>query len=97
MVVHFMKASGSGGFLHVLTGLEKEQEVLLTHGDSVSYYTLPIINTYSNIYFIFTFERFIQVSQLAPGFKVISTSGDIVSGIENTEKHLYGLQFHPEV
>eukprot|EP00026_Physarum_polycephalum_P004540 Phypoly_transcript_04561.p1 GENE.Phypoly_transcript_04561~~Phypoly_transcript_04561.p1 ORF type:complete len:341 (+),score=52.60 Phypoly_transcript_04561:145-1167(+) len=52
-------------------GMEKEQEVLLTHGDSVTV--------------------------LAPGFKQIATSGTIVSGIENSEKKLYGLQFHPEV
>lgn len=33
---------------------------------------------------------------LAPGFQVIARSGDIVAGIQNGSRGLYGLQFHPE-
>ncbi|EDV23935.1 uncharacterized protein TRIADDRAFT_26341 [Trichoplax adhaerens] len=55
----------------LFSGLSKQQNVLLTHGDSVD--------------------------QVANTFKVIATSGDIVTAIGNDEKHLYGVQFHPEV
>lgn len=52
-------------------GLESEQMVLLTHGDTID--------------------------QVAPGFRVIAMSGDLVAAIEDAEKQLYGVQFHPEV
>ena len=52
-------------------GLNGEQQVLMSHGDSVV--------------------------QLAPGFRVIAMSDDLVAGIEHAEKKLYGVQFHPEV
>lgn len=52
-------------------GLESSQEVLLTHGDSVT--------------------------ALGKGFRQIASSGDLIAGIENREKNLYGIQFHPEV
>ena len=38
-----------------------------------------------------------HVANLPEGFKLVATSGDIVCAIENSEKRLYGLQFHPEV
>lgn len=37
------------------------------------------------------------VDQVAPGFRVIAMSGELVAAIENIEKKLYGVQFHPEV
>ncbi|KAJ8367993.1 hypothetical protein SKAU_G00080210 [Synaphobranchus kaupii] len=52
-------------------GLQKEELVLLTHGDSVD--------------------------KVADGFKVVAQSGNIVAGIANEQKKLYGTQFHPEV
>uniref|UniRef100_A0A9L0S3X9 GMP synthase (glutamine-hydrolyzing) n=1 Tax=Equus caballus TaxID=9796 RepID=A0A9L0S3X9_HORSE len=52
-------------------GLQKEEIVLLTHGDSVD--------------------------KVADGFKVVARSGNIVAGIANESKKLYGAQFHPEV
>ncbi|KAK5584408.1 hypothetical protein RB653_006019 [Dictyostelium firmibasis] len=53
-------------------GLNEFEQVLLTHGDSVT--------------------------EVAKGFKTICTSDDgIVSGIENVDRNLYGVQFHPEV
>ncbi|XP_036609455.1 GMP synthase [glutamine-hydrolyzing] [Trichosurus vulpecula] len=52
-------------------GLQKEEIVLLTHGDSVD--------------------------KVADGFKVVAQSGNIVAGIANESKKLYGVQFHPEV
>ncbi|XP_004704314.1 GMP synthase [glutamine-hydrolyzing] [Echinops telfairi] len=52
-------------------GLQKEEIVLLTHGDSVD--------------------------KVADGFKVVARSGNIVAGIANETKKLYGAQFHPEV
>lgn len=52
-------------------GLDQEENVLLTHGDSVD--------------------------NVAPGFRIIAKSGNLVAGIENESKRLYGLQFHPEV
>uniref|UniRef100_A0A2K6BH50 GMP synthase (glutamine-hydrolyzing) n=1 Tax=Macaca nemestrina TaxID=9545 RepID=A0A2K6BH50_MACNE len=52
-------------------GLQKEEVVLLTHGDSVD--------------------------KVADGFKVVARSGNIVAGIANESKKLYGAQFHPEV
>uniref|UniRef100_A0A3B3X879 GMP synthase (glutamine-hydrolyzing) n=1 Tax=Poecilia mexicana TaxID=48701 RepID=A0A3B3X879_9TELE len=52
-------------------GLQKEELVLLTHGDSVD--------------------------KVADGFKVVAQSGNIIAGIANEQKKLYGTQFHPEV
>nr|AAH56730.1 Guanine monphosphate synthetase [Danio rerio] len=52
-------------------GLQKEEHVLLTHGDSVD--------------------------KVADGFKIVAQSGNIVAGIANEQKKLYGTQFHPEV
>ncbi|XP_078463774.1 GMP synthase [glutamine-hydrolyzing] isoform X1 [Lampetra fluviatilis] len=55
----------------IFRGLQKEEEVLLTHGDSVD--------------------------KVAEGFKVVAQSGNLVAGIANEGKKLYGVQFHPEV
>uniref|UniRef100_A0A8B9GS40 GMPS ATP-PPase domain-containing protein n=1 Tax=Astyanax mexicanus TaxID=7994 RepID=A0A8B9GS40_ASTMX len=55
----------------VYRGLQKEELVLLTHGDSVD--------------------------KVADGFKVVAQSGNIIAGIANEQKKLYGTQFHPEV
>ncbi|XP_045161563.1 GMP synthase [glutamine-hydrolyzing]-like [Mercenaria mercenaria] len=55
----------------LFSGLEKTQEVLLTHGDSIE--------------------------KVAPGFKPIAHSGNLIAGLANEEKKLYGVQFHPEV
>ncbi|TRY96325.1 hypothetical protein DNTS_021826, partial [Danionella cerebrum] len=52
-------------------GLQKDEHVLLTHGDSVD--------------------------KVADGFKIVAQSGNIVAGIANERKKLYGTQFHPEV
>ena len=38
-----------------------------------------------------------SISTVADGFRIISRSGDIVSGIEDSQRRLYGVQFHPEV
>lgn len=37
------------------------------------------------------------VTELAPGFSAIAYSGNLIAGIANDDKQLYGLQFHPEV
>ena len=47
-------------------------------------------------------QRFIMshgdtITELAPGFRAIARSGDLIAGIANNEKKLYGVQFHPEV
>ncbi|KAM7439597.1 hypothetical protein ABFA07_011051 [Porites harrisoni] len=55
----------------IFRGLQPEQEVLLTHGDSID--------------------------RVASSFKVIAKSGDIIAGIEDESRKLYGVQFHPEV
>ena len=52
-------------------GLEPQQDVLMSHGDSVT--------------------------GVARGFSVIARSGEIVAGIANQQRKLYGVQFHPEV
>lgn len=52
-------------------GLKQTQDVLLSHGDTVT--------------------------KLAPGYRVIAMSGDLIAGIENRKKQFYGVQFHPEV
>ncbi len=38
-----------------------------------------------------------HVSKPPKGFSVTATSGDTIAEIENSEKKIYGLQFHPEV
>ena len=38
-----------------------------------------------------------SINTIAEGFREIARSGDIVVAIENREKMLYGVQFHPEV
>ena len=38
-----------------------------------------------------------SVDKLPKDFRVIAKSGDIVAGIECADRHLYGVQFHPEV
>ena len=38
-----------------------------------------------------------SIGEVAPGFKCIAKSGSIVAGIENAEKKIVGVQFHPEV
>lgn len=37
------------------------------------------------------------ITEVAPGFEVIARSGDLIAGIANYEKQIYGVQFHPEV
>uniref|UniRef100_UPI001939C642 GMP synthase [glutamine-hydrolyzing]-like n=1 Tax=Styela clava TaxID=7725 RepID=UPI001939C642 len=37
------------------------------------------------------------IDQVAPGFKVIAKSNNLVAGIADESRGLYGLQFHPEV
>ena len=40
----------------------------------------------------------VEVERLSPGFQAVaSTAGCPTAAIENTEKRLYGVQFHPEV
>ena len=51
--------------------MAKEQNVLLTHGDTVT--------------------------KVAEGFQVIAKSGNIIAAIGDKKRHLYGVQFHPEV
>jgi GMP synthase (glutamine-hydrolysing) len=38
-----------------------------------------------------------RVTEAPPGFKVIAETQDALGAIENIERQLYGLQFHPEV
>lgn len=43
-------------------------------------------------------SHFDYISEAAPGFKTIATTGNCpYAAIENPEKKLYGFQFHPEV
>lgn len=51
--------------------LNKSEQVLLTHGDSIT--------------------------EVAPNFKINAKSKNLISGIENSERKIYGVQFHPEV
>lgn len=37
------------------------------------------------------------VDQIPEGFTVIARSGELIAGVENKSKKLYGIQFHPEV
>lgn len=55
----------------LFAGLAKNEDVLMTHGDSVD--------------------------QVGQGFEVIAESDGIVAAIENSQKQIYGVQFHPEV
>ena len=55
----------------LFSDLEKQQHVLMTHGDTVS--------------------------RIANGWRLIATSGELIAGIENRERKMYGVQFHPEV
>jgi GMP synthase (glutamine-hydrolysing) len=38
-----------------------------------------------------------EAQELPPGFKLIAKSPSAVAGIENAQRHLYAVQFHPEV
>lgn len=38
-----------------------------------------------------------HVSKVPQGFKTVAMSEGTIAGIENPDKHIYGLQFHPEV
>lgn len=38
-----------------------------------------------------------SVADLAPGFKAVARSGDIMAAISNDTLKIYGVQFHPEV
>ncbi len=38
-----------------------------------------------------------SVGEVAPGFRVVGISGDIVAAIADDERRIYGVQFHPEV
>jgi len=38
-----------------------------------------------------------HVTNLPDGFHTTATTGDVITAIENTEKRIFGLQFHPEV
>ncbi len=38
-----------------------------------------------------------HVTQLPPGFRQTATTGDVVTAIENDERKIYCVQFHPEV
>lgn len=38
-----------------------------------------------------------HVTRLPDGFRTTATTGDVVTAIENAEKHMYCVQFHPEV
>ncbi len=38
-----------------------------------------------------------HVVALPEGFHTTATTGDVITAIENTEKRIFGLQFHPEV
>lgn len=52
-------------------GLETNQEVLMSHGDTVD--------------------------QVAEGFTVTADSDGLIAAIENPDKQIFGVQFHPEV
>ena len=38
-----------------------------------------------------------HVTALPKGFHTTATTGDVITAIENAERRIYGLQFHPEV
>ena len=38
-----------------------------------------------------------SVDRVPEGFRVVAKSGELVAAIENAERKLYGVQFHPEV
>lgn len=64
--------------------LAADQSVLLTHGDSV----VSLVCSHILIRLL---------NSQDDGWKIIATSGDLISGIALPDKHLYGVQFHPEV
>lgn len=37
------------------------------------------------------------VDQVGKGFRIIAQSGELIAGLENQARQLYGVQFHPEV
>jgi len=39
----------------------------------------------------------VVAKNLAPGFEITATSGELVAGMANPSKKIYALQFHPEV
>ena len=56
----------------LFTGLDKQETVWMSHGDSVK--------------------------TLAPGFKITASTPDCpIAAVENTERQIYGIQYHPEV
>jgi GMP synthase (glutamine-hydrolysing) len=55
----------------LFNGLKPKQQVLMSHGDSVT--------------------------KLPPEFTATAHSGKITAGIEDQNRNLYGVQFHPEV
>jgi GMP synthase (glutamine-hydrolysing) len=38
-----------------------------------------------------------HVTSLPEGFRTTATTGDVITAIENAERRIFGLQFHPEV
>jgi GMP synthase (glutamine-hydrolysing) len=38
-----------------------------------------------------------HVTKLPEGFRTTATTGDVITAIENTEREIYAVQFHPEV
>ncbi len=38
-----------------------------------------------------------HVTRLPAGFRTTATTGDVITAIENAERRIFGLQFHPEV
>ena len=84
--------------IHLLGGSCRRSEtreygkVELTHdGTSPLFKDIPATAVY-------WMSHGVEVDTLAPGFKVVaSTDGCRCAAIENPEKKLYGVQFHPEV
>lgn len=56
---------------HLFQNLETDQQVLMSHGDTVD--------------------------QVAEGFTVTADSDGLIAAIENSDKQIFGVQFHPEV
>jgi GMP synthase (glutamine-hydrolysing) len=38
-----------------------------------------------------------HVVSLPPGFRLVGTTDNAISAVENTERHIYAVEFHPEV
>ncbi len=55
----------------LFTGLREEEQVWMSHGDSIT--------------------------SIPPGFEITARTRSCIAGIQHTEQHLYGIQFHPEV